>query len=100
MAVALFVVGTLIITACGGGEATPPPAPTPTTVDGRTFLSLTGSGLGAADYGLLGFSPRPSIAGGEPGDLGDGQGLIFDAKGSNVEVIVNTVAGLKTRVPL
>jgi hypothetical protein len=59
--------------------------------DGRAFLHMTGAGLGPIDFGVLGFSPRPSAEGGEPTDLSDGPGLTFDAKGSNFWIVVNTV---------
>jgi hypothetical protein len=68
-----------------------PPAPSPTMADGRTFLHMTGSGLGLVDYGVLGFSPRPSLAGGEPTDLSDGSGITFDAKGNNFSIVIHTV---------
>jgi hypothetical protein len=67
-----------------------PPAPTPTLADDRTFLHLTGSGLISTDYGVLGFSPRPSVAGGDPSDFSGATGITFDAKGSNVWVVINT----------
>jgi len=68
-----------------------PPAPSPTMADGRAFLHMTGSGLGLIDYGVLGFSPLPSLEGGEPTDLSNGPGITFDAKGNNFSILVNTV---------
>ncbi len=68
-----------------------PPAPSPTMADGRVFLQMTGSGLGLVDYGLLGFSARPSLEGGEPTDLSDGPGLTLDAKGTNFSITIQTV---------
>ncbi len=87
-----------VVTSAGRSDAsTPtfvpaasPPAPTPTTAADRTFLQLSGYGLGVVDYGLLGFSPSPSVAGGEPTDLSGAPGLTFDAKGHDAWVIVNT----------
>jgi hypothetical protein len=68
-----------------------PPAPSPTMADGRVFLQMTGSGLGLVDYGVLSFSPRPSLDGGEPTDLSDGPGFTLDAKGVNLSITIQTV---------
>jgi hypothetical protein len=77
----------------GGAPTFVPPAsasvPNPTTSDGRSFLQLTGSGLGAPDFGLLAFAPRPP--GADPTDFSDTPGLTFDAKGSNLTIQIETV---------
>jgi hypothetical protein len=51
---------------------------------------VPGSGPGPIDYGILAFSPRPTLSGGDPTDLSDGPGLTFDAKGSNLTILVHT----------
>jgi hypothetical protein len=87
-----------VVTSAGGADAAAPsfsppaspPAPTPSTADGRTFLHMSGSGLGIIDYGLLAFAPRPSVSGGQPADLSGGRGLAFDAKGTNISISIQT----------
>jgi hypothetical protein len=68
-----------------------PPAPLPVTAEGRTFLRMSGTGLGTFDAGTLTFTPRPSIQGGEPSDLSSATGIVFEAEGSNLWVDVQTV---------
>jgi hypothetical protein len=69
-----------------------PPAPMPTMDGTRTVFHMTGSGLGANDYGTLDFSPTPGMLGGEPTDMSAGTGITFDAKGDpkNFWVLVGT----------
>jgi hypothetical protein len=88
-----------VVTSAGRNEASSPmfappaspPAPTPSTADGRTFVHMTGSGLGTIDYGELVYAPQPSINGGEPTDLSDGGGITFDARGTVLWLDVHTI---------